>query len=272
MDILFDIGGTNIRIAGAKNASSFLAPKIFKTPKIFKEVVDLIVSEAKKIAGLDKITSVIGAVSGSIDKSGIVLKSRNLKQLEHKPFARNISRRLRAKVLLVNDAVMAGLGECSFGAGKSSKICAYITISTGIGGARFTGGEVDKYNLSFEPGKQLIKELNGKFLSWEDLASGKAIQDKFNVLPSNVKDKKFWEKEAKIVAVGLYNTIMHWTPDTLVLGGGIILTTPLSIQLTEKELKKINSGYAHKLPKIKKARLGDFGGLWGGLAWLKLSK
>jgi glucokinase len=55
-----------------------------------------------------------------------------------------------------------GLGEAVFGAGKGREIVVYMTISTGVGGARIVGGKIDASAMGFEPGHQIIDACGGK--------------------------------------------------------------------------------------------------------------
>ena len=71
------------------------------------------------------------------------------------------------------------------------------------------------------------------------------------------------------MAIGLNNIIVEWSPDVVVLGGSMITGDPsISIEKTENYLKEILKIFP-KLPAIRKAELGDFGGLYGALAFIK---
>ena len=73
---------------------------------------------------------------------------------------------------------------------------------------------------------------------------------------------------ARILSCGLANTIVHWSPDVLVLGGKISQYIPI-IRI-EEYLPKFVRVYP-ELPKIRKGILGDNAGLYGALALLKAS-
>jgi len=75
-----------------------------------------------------------------------------------------------------------------------------------------------------------------------------------------------------LLACGLANTIMHWSPNVVVLGGSMIIGNPaISIPSTIKTLEKILTTYP-TIPDVKRAECGDIGGLYGGLAMIKAKK
>lgn len=265
MYLLFDIGGTHTRVAIAKNEKSLGTPVVENTPTTFEDLLKLIEQVVKKTK-TKELVSVSGGCAGKISDDGSVISSVNLSQFSGKPFASVLKKHLGVPVIIRNDAVMAAVGECRYGAGKGSNISAFIVVGTGIGGARCVNGRVDDYKLSFEPGKQIIDiKPNGDFETLESLASGKALEARFGKKPSDITDMSIWGKEAKLLAVGIHNTIIYWTPDTVILGGGVILTTRLALSSIKKELGVIHRTYP-SLPKIVKASLGDFAGLYGALA------
>lgn len=157
MYLLFDIGGTNIRLAISKDGKTFGNPKIFSTPKSFNDGMRFIKKEALEISGGKKIKAVAGGIAGHLDKNKTKLAgSPNLPAWVGKPLKRALEDSFGAPVVLENDASVVGLGEAVFGAGKGKSIVAYITVSTGIGGARIVDGRIDKSSSGFEPWHQII--------------------------------------------------------------------------------------------------------------------
>jgi len=103
----------------------------------------------------------------------------------------------------------------------------------------------------------------------EDLISGKALQAETGKHPREITDPAVWDDRAKKLAIGLNNIIVEWSPDCVVLGGSMITGNPaISIDKTAEYLKDILKIFP-RLPIIKKAELGDFGGLYGALAFIK---
>jgi len=103
----------------------------------------------------------------------------------------------------------------------------------------------------------------------EDMVSGRALQEKTGKHPKEITDLAVWDNHAWLLAVGLNNIIVEWSPNCVVLGGSMITGDPsIPLDKTEKYLKEILKIFP-QIPTIKKAELGDFGGLYGALAYMK---
>jgi predicted NBD/HSP70 family sugar kinase len=265
--LLFDIGGTNTRLAAyTKGSRSFGKPVIFKTPKKFSDGMKKITEEAHKLCG-NKIKMVVGGIAGTVDKKkGTVRNRLRLPGWTGKPFAKTLTKNLGAKVIMHNDTAIVGLGEAVYGAGKGYDLVVYMTISTGVGGARIDHGQIETSYGGFEPGKQVIDE-KGRSLEWH--ISGTSIKKRFGKNPHDLKNKKFWDTAYKYLATGLFNTIVYWSPEVLILGGGV-LKNEMSLAKIKKELKLHKE--IPKLPEIKLGKFDDFGGLYGAMALIKQGK
>ena len=156
---------------------------------------------------------------------------------------------------------MAGLGEATLGAGKGYSIVAYLTISTGVGGVKIVDGKIDKNVHGFEPGQMMVRDGRlGEFVS------GMALEKKYGKKPEDIKNPAVWQEVEKYLAEGLNNIIVDWSPNIIVLGGGIIQS--INLENIEKSLKE-NIDIFKDIPPIKKAELGDLNGLYGALEYLK---
>ena len=103
----------------------------------------------------------------------------------------------------------------------------------------------------------------------EDLVSGSAVEKRFGKKPYEiVQSDHIWDELAEKLAYGIHNSIVHWSPDVIVLGGSMIVGDPaIKISDVRKHLSVISKVYP-KLPKINKATLGAVGGLHGALQYL----
>lgn len=272
MNIVFDIGGTKTRIAVSKNGKTFGGIKIFPTPKNFFEGIKMLQKSAEELTGGKKIKAVCGGIAGALDrKKERIVSESNVAGWIEKPLKKKLEKIFRTPVFLENDAALAGLGEAHFGAGKNKKIVAYITISTGVGGARIVNGRIDENFFGFEPGYQILDAgaciykicKDGSLL---DHISGSALVRHFGKKPEEISDQKIKDDLAKWLAIGLNNSIVHWSPEIVILGGSVMKIIPLS--MVKKNLKSILKVFPD-IPKIKKAALGDLGGLYGALVLLK---
>ena len=253
--ILFDIGATKIRMAYSVDGEIFEEPKVFETPKNYEEILNLFKETTKELADERGIKTIAGGMS------------RSIPGLTDDRFKKDLVEIFGVAALIENDAAMVGLGEANWGAGRGFEIVAYVTVSTGVGGTRIVNGKIDEHAIGFEPGKQIIDVNTKKTL--EEMISGKALAEKTGKHPKEITDENIWDEHAKILAIGLNNIIVEWSPNCVVLGGSMITGNPsISVEKTEQYLKEILKIFP-QLPAIRKAELGDFGGLYGALAYLK---
>lgn len=274
MFILFDIGGSKMRIAGAETQSEFETPIILDTPQNFDEGMTALLESMRTIARGREITMAVGGVTGAMShKKDSISNALHLPEWTGKPVKRHLEEALNAAVYLENDSAMVGLGEAHFGAGKGFTTVAYLTVSTGVGGTRIVRGRLDPFTTGFEPGHQIIDISRGacptcKSGTLEDYVSGSAVADRLGKHPREITDTGFWQELARYLAVGVMNTILHWTPNVVVLGGSMMVKKPgIAVHHVEVELKKILTMYP--TPVIVEAKLQSVGGLYGGLALLE---
>ena len=157
MFLLFDIGGTKIRVAVANAKGIIGEPVIMQTPANFDKGMELLTQTARFLCAEEKITAVVGGVAGSFDRGHTALVSgSNIASWIGKPIKKLFEDAFQALVYLENDAALAGLGEAVIGAGKDYEIVGYMTVSTGVGGARITNKAIDRHVFGFEPAFQII--------------------------------------------------------------------------------------------------------------------
>lgn len=242
-------------MAYSENGEFFEEPRVVETPKDYEEGKKVFKSLALELAKGREIKKVAGGMS------------RNVENWNYDEFRKDLGEMFQAEIFLENDAAMVGLGEAVYGAGRGFSIVSYITVSTGVGGVRIVDGKMDEAAIGFEPGKQIIDANSGAIL--EDMISGKALSQKTGKHPKEITDPQIWDGHAKLLAVGLNNIIVEWSPDVVVLGGSMITGDPaIPLDKTTEHLKSILKIYP-QIPPLKKSELGDFGGLYGSLAYLK---
>jgi glucokinase len=197
-----------------------------------------------------------------------------------------------ARVAVENDADAAALAEANWGAGKGSRHLIYITISTGIGGGIILGGQLYRGAKGAHPevGHQIIDpsgplcycRANG---CWESLASGTALaawvqqQDPIPV-PRTAAEIAQWAKngdplalkamdrEGYYLGLGLANIITLFTPDTIVLGGGVMQSRHLFLPRALQVVEEVCTQVPVQNTQITQAALGSDTGLAGAAqAW-----
>lgn len=264
MYFIFDIGGTHTRAAVSRDLKEFAGEVVVeKTPSSFTDGIALIVKLAFRLVGAEKLTGVVGGIAGSIKSTtGELAVSPHLPDWSGKNIKQELSQKLGTEVLLANDAELAGLGEATRGAGKGFGVVAYLTISTGVGGARIVRGKLDRGLFNFEPGHARIDLTH----SLEELISGSSLEKKYGRKPADIKDKTAWEDVEQFLALGIHNMIVHWSPSIVVLGG------PVAKRIDFESLKMRVGGMLSiytEAPDIVQAALGDSAGLYGALELLR---
>jgi len=267
MYLLFDIGGTKMRMALSFDKENLQEVEVVATPTRFEDALAIIEKYSADADSnrLDKI--VCCGLPGVLSKDkDMLISAPNLADWVMKPVKKAISEAANARVYLENDADLAGLGEAIKGAGRGNSIVAYMTIGTGVGGVRIVNGEIDKSAFGFEPGHQII-DLNNRPIELEQLISGSSIKLKYGMDPERIKDENIWQEIEKMIAIGLNNTILHWSPDIVVLGGGIMKVEMISIERIKENLKEILKVFPVH-PEIKRSELGELAGIHGSLVYL----
>ena len=196
------------------------------------------------------------------------------------------------RVAVENDADAAALAEARWGAAKGSRQLIYITVSTGIGGGIVLGGQLYRGANGAHPelGHQIIDasgplcycRANG---CWESLASGSAIaswvqqQDPVDT-PRTAEEiallaekgdplaLKAMDREGHYLGLGLANIITLFTPDTVVLGGGVMRSSHLFLPRALQVVRDVCTQVPVRNTSITVAALGSTTGLAGAAqAW-----
>lgn len=256
MHFLGDIGRTNMRFAASRGGETIGEPMIRPTPADFNVGLALIEKLIGELRG-DGMETVQGLCLGVSRKVwlGAPLKSELEKNLD-------------CPVLIENDAALVGLGEAHYGAGRGSNLLAYVTVSTGVGGVKIEDGRIDGNALGFEPGQQIIIVDGQTVGRLEDYVSGAAVTARFGRPAREITDEQIWQDLSRYLAIGLTNSLLHWSPDCLVLGGSMFKAPGFKVEVIDQLIHQYLTIFPSR-PAIKRAALGDLGGLWGALVCLK---
>jgi polyphosphate glucokinase len=207
MQILgIDIGGSGIKGAPVDTHTGRLVAERYRlqTPKGAKpgpmaEVV-------KEVASHFNWQAAVGCGFPAVIRNGVAESAANINE---KWIGTNVAKLFSdataCPVYVVNDGDAAGLAEVTFGAGKGMKgVVMMITIGTGLGTALF---------------------IDGKLVPNTELGHIEVECDDAEALASDAVRKKenlSWKKWAKRLDKYL-STIEHlFSPDLMILGGGVI--------------------------------------------------
>lgn len=268
MYIVFDIGGTKTRVGISEDAKTLERTVICRTPRSFTQGLSMLENAVRTLTGDRHITAIGGGIAGALtSKASTLAFSPNLPEWAEKPLRARLQDILHAPVLLENDAALAGLGEAVHGAGKGDAIVAYLTAGTGIGGARIVHGEIDQRAAGFEPGHQIVWADDTKVRDLESFASGSALEKKYGTEAFADPAHPLWKEAARMLACGVYNTILYWSPTSVVLGGSLFRHEGMLDLITE-HLSGLPS-VLPVMPDIKCGTLGDISGLYGALVLIR---
>ncbi len=273
MKVALDIGGTNLRAGLFSDDQRLVAKHVESTPENYRDGLQRICSLTNEFHTKGNIEGVAVAIAGVLDRQkGKMLVNPNLMGWNNVSIGPDIAKKTGVRVVLENDAVAAGLGEANFGAGKGKRIVAFLTISTGIGGARIVDGKTDENTWGFEPGHQVISveeitAVDGRVHGWfERYASGSAFEARYGVSPKLCTDGSTWKDFAKYLSAGIVNIMVLWSPDIVVLGGGVSRSAEKFFPALREYLDQ--AVIFPQKPPVVAGTLGDEAGLYGGLVLL----
>ena len=165
-----DIGGTSIKGASINENGKILdrfSLKVRKSDSPEKTIGDLgdIINDFIKSHNYEEPIRGIGVgVPGIVDfENGVVLSSPNLPTWEGFNIKDFLQKSTNLPVILNNDANVAALGECVYGAGKKYQNMILLTLGTGVGGGVIINKKIYDGNehRGAELGHMVIR-LNGR--------------------------------------------------------------------------------------------------------------
>jgi predicted NBD/HSP70 family sugar kinase len=257
MYLLFDIGGTNMRFA-VSSGKKLEHIRMYPTPDNYNSAVALF----KKAVGNQKIKAVIGGVP-------MFAKDKLTYWYTH-PTAEAIQKIAKSKVIVKNDAELAGLGEAIYGAGVDYKIIGYLIFGTGHGGAKIVNKQVDQNYFGFEPKLQIAQFDAKKNISPSIslYVSGRGIKNRYHKPAEKITSKRVWDETQKWINVAATNAAVFWSPECIIIAGSVGLNKNISTRSIEAFVKKRLSALANH-PAVKKSKLGQLSGLYGALSLTK---
>jgi glucokinase len=150
--LALDLGGTQIRTAAVRPDGTLLVRAARATPAAegAAAIVDACIATLREACdGLDAVhrAGLVGvgiSATGPVDPGrGVIVDPPNISpDFRDVPLAAAVERGLGLPAVLERDTHVAALAEQAFGAGRGVDDFVYLTISTGIGGAIVSGGEL----------------------------------------------------------------------------------------------------------------------------------
>ena len=269
-----DLGGTQLRTAVVDAAGQVTQRRAVPTPKDDPGALPALLRDA--LSDADDIEGVVVGVPGPIDyAAGAPTMLVNLPAWEGHVSASILAGRLGLGVLLANDADLAALGEHRFGAGRGFDDVAYVTVSTGVGAGVVLGGRLVRGRLSLaELGHTIIDRHAMKTV--EDLGSGTALgriagENAASVSAraegGDAKAAALFREAADALAVGVLNLVLLFSPQVVVIGGGMSQAGDLLLDPVRQAIAASPASSPASRASVVRAATGDDAGLKGAAAY-----
>ena len=274
-----DVGGTRLRVSVVETGGAVVSKEVVPTPKKDPDALARAMRSVEK--GNRPIVGAVVGLPGVVDYSrGEVLTLPNLPDWEGSLSAVRLSAEVGVPVLLANDADLAALGEHRYGAGRGSQDMLYVTSSTGVGAGVIICGRLLHGRLSLaEAGHTIIDWATGDTL--EALGSGTALARAAGEDAAAVAARaaagdpvasQHFASTAKAFAVGVLNLVHCYSPEVVVIGGGMSQAGELLLGPVREQLKRCGHGCVASKAKVVKAQGDDDVGLRGAYAyWMDCS-
>jgi glucokinase len=294
-----DLGGTELRVALVGENGVFLARDAEPTlardgpQAVIGQIVRLLRQMESRAEGCTILGVGIGAPGPLDPVRGVVLRAPTLDGWSDVPLAAMLGARLGQPVRLANDANVAALGEWMFGAGRGTRHMVFVTVSTGIGGGVIVDGRLlqGRHGMAAEIGHMAISERDipcpcGAAGCWEALASGTALARFANAaaleaMTSLPRDGRITARdvvgaaasgdplassllveEARWLGVGFANLLHLFSPERIVMGGGVSAGLE-AMRPTIEQVMRRRAMQAYRDVPVLQAALGADSGLAG---------
>lgn len=294
-----DLGGTQLRAARVDAAGSVqdvlrVATDRDGGPEAVIEQMDALVERLRRPGTFGIGVGVPCALDGA---TGIVPNIPALPGWDGIPLADRLGESSGLPTLIENDAKVATLAEWKLGAGRDARNFAFVTVSTGIGGGVVVDGVLVRGfgGLAGEVGHTKIADQTaicscGRRGCWEAIASGTALgrqaatavadhpeshlarmatgraptgeQVHAAALAGCATALGILRTEGEYLGWGFANIQHFYSPELIVVGGGVAQALDLMIEDIERAMQ------ARLLPsfplaRVCRAQLGDEAGLLG---------
>jgi predicted NBD/HSP70 family sugar kinase len=251
MYLAIDVGGTKTLMAVFSKDGNVLAKHKILTDhnydKFLENIKQAFAGEFKD----HKLAACCCAIPGSVDRQkGLGIRFGNL-DWQNVPLRDDLSSVMGGiPVVLEHDAAVGGLSEAR-ALSQNYRRVLYVAPGTGIGVAFIIDGKIDADLADNEAGHMVIEESDGKFHTWEDLASGRGLKAAYGKMASEIEDPNIWAEFAAKFARGLQPLIATLQPEIIILGAGVGAQLHKFIDPLTHELKRLENKMAPTPPIVK---------------------
>jgi glucokinase len=296
-----DLGGTKMLVGVLRGTEVLWESREASTGQGEDELVELLVREISEAREARPDAAAVGlGIPATIDhKSGVAVAAVNL-PIADLPIRDLIGERVGLPVFVDNDANVAALAECYFGAARGKPNAVMLTVGTGIGGGLILDGEIYRgaTGAGAELGHTVIQAdgppcqgncpnhgcvealASGTALGREGLAAAESAPDsvlgRLLAAGETVDGKAVTEAAlaGDETAIGVFDLIGGrlgvactsfaniFQPDAIVVGGGVMAAGDLLLDPARRELSERALTPMNETP-ILAATLGNDAGMIG---------
>jgi len=287
-----DVGGTNYRAAAIDRGGKVLEKIAGATSSSVgrEAIVGEIVSAVSRLRdgrSGDQLAGIGVALPGFIVmETGVILSSPNIPPFENFPARDVLREKLKAPVILENDANAAALGEKWMGAGRDVNDLVLLTLGTGIGGGIISDGKVmhGYLGMAAELGHVTVDPTGtlcacGNTGCLEKHASATAIstmarhlnlgdnlssEDVYKLaIGANESAKRIFEYMGRALGIALAAYVQIFNFPLYLLSGGPLAAWDLFAPAMFDEIRKRSFTFRYSNTRVEKAILGSDAGLFG---------
>ena len=173
----------------------------------------------------------------------------------------NLKRGLNVPCGYDTDVNVACLGEATFGCAKGLENVVYLTIGTGVGAGVMVGGKLIHGMMHPEAGHILVHKLEGDPIGehsgcpyhdncLEGLIAGPGVKKRWGGKRASelAEDPAAMDLLAGYLAEALMTFVLCYSPEKIIIGGGVADHTPI-VALARKKAVEMLNGYI-AMPQI----------------------
>lgn len=284
--LAIDVGGTNLRAAVVATDGRIVERRRTPTPHD-ADCLEALAALAGDVCASGAVGGAVVGLPGRVDYArGALEQAPNLPA--HWPAALTadtLAARLGVPVAVANDADLAAVGEAYLGAGRDADDVAYVTISTGVGAGVVLRRRLVRGRRSLaELGHTVIDRQaarRGDPATVEDLASGTAIGRRAAdagldpdaeavqrmAEQGDERAAAIWDEAITAAAVGITNLAFLFSPEVIVLGGGVGTAGEAVLEPVRAHLDTHGPPDLPAPIRVVAAALGDDAALIGAVRW-----
>ena len=247
-----DVGGTKIQVGLVTPKNRLVKNEQFLIDQSNGRAAQQSILAAISAIYSKEVRAIGVGITGHVNSStGVAAGSVNLpKSWNNVPLKSIILKKFRVPTMIDNDANCIALAEASVGKGKKYNAVMSITIGTGIGMGLVINKQLFRGG---QDATELGHTIINKKYSFENLVSGPSLVKNFRKKTGLTKTsyeivaaankgnrtaRALIREMSQWLAIGLNNAMLSYSPEIIVLGGGLACV-PSLIRPAIKEVKKM---------------------------------